>query len=130
MFWRGLERGVVQVPRCTGCDAWVWPARPGCPHCGSGDLDWTPVEPTGRVFSWTRVWYPFVPERADSLPYVVAVVELDVAPEVRMLGIFDGVDDQVHIGAAVAATIAAPTAPTLGLPSLRWSRLDEGTADG
>jgi len=66
-FWDGLADGAVRLPRCADCAQWVWPAQPRCPGCTSATLEWHDVRPNGRLYSWTRTWYPFVPARAEDL---------------------------------------------------------------
>jgi uncharacterized OB-fold protein len=122
-FWRALARGVVELPCCSTCGRWVWPVRPICPDCHTRTLVWTEVNPEGRVYSWSRIQYPFVPERSQ-LPYVVAVVEVPSAGNARVIGVIHGDDTRVRIGTKVSGTIAPPDATTLGLPSLQWEVTD------
>lgn len=122
-FWDGLADGVVRLPACAECGRWVWPAQPRCPHCLAAALEWRDVEPVGVIYSWTRTWYPFAPERADELPYVVLLVELPAAGGARILGVYAGPsDDDLAVGDDVVGVIAPPSARTLGLPSLTWVR--------
>jgi uncharacterized OB-fold protein len=97
--------------------------QPICPECHTRTLIWTEVNPEGRVYSWSRIQYPFVPQRTE-LPYTVAVVEVPSAGNARVIGVIQGDDTQVRIGAKVSGTIAPPDATTLGLPSLRWEVTD------
>lgn len=83
-------------------------------------MAWVEVEPRGTIYSWTRTWYPFVAERSDALPYVVVVVELPDADGSRVLGVLDGDEGDVRIGAPVSGRVAPACAETLGRPSLRW----------
>lgn len=125
-FWHGLDEGVVRLPQCSACDHWVWPAQPSCPRCLHTDLAWRDVQPDGVVYSWTRTWYPFVVARAEDLPYVVALVELPDAGNVRVLGVYAGSEGEraadLAVGDAVRGVIAAPSDQTYGLPSLTWVR--------
>ena len=122
-FWDGLVEGVVRLPACTECGRWIWPAQPRCPDCLRATLEWREVEPVGVVYSWTRTWYPFAPERAESLPYVVVLVELPAAGAVRLLGEYTGPsDDDIAVGDRVVGVIAPPAPRTFGLPSLTWVR--------
>ena len=50
------------------------------------ELDWVEVAPRGVIYSWTRVWHPVHPALRDACPYIVVVVELPEAGNVRMLG--------------------------------------------
>lgn len=118
IFWRGLDRHQLLIPRCATCDRWVWPARPVCPSCHTDAPVWTEVEPMGTLYSWTRTWYSFVPERSERLPYTVALVELDEASGVRVLGLFE--ESEPSIGTPVVGRYAPADTQTFGLPTLRW----------
>ena len=62
------------LQRCGRCDLVRFPPMGGCPHCGSPESNWVPVEPKGTVYSHTKVWH--APKQQE--PYAVAIVELDV----------------------------------------------------
>jgi hypothetical protein len=54
------------------------------------------------VYSFTIVRHPVTPELSDSVPYVVAVIELDDAPGARLFtNIVECDPDTVVIGQAV-----------------------------
>ncbi|WP_243770043.1 Zn-ribbon domain-containing OB-fold protein [Amycolatopsis acidicola] len=117
--WEGLREGELRVPQCDDCGNWIWPKRPICPRCHSFKVSWKAVEPTGKVFSWTRTWQPFAPEFSGHLPFVTVLAELPQAGGRRLLGILldaDGVDPQV--GQQVQAEFEA--SPDGGWPVLRW----------
>jgi uncharacterized OB-fold protein len=119
--WTGLGRGVYLLPRCPDCRRWVWPVQPRCGVCGHVGMAWEAVPMEGAVYSWIRTWYPFVDERAGSLPYVTVLVELPAAGNVRVLGIYEGDDQRLRTSAAVTGRIAEPSEATFGLPSVVWS---------
>jgi uncharacterized OB-fold protein len=128
-FWRGLDRGVLNLPVCRGCQRWTWPMAVRCGSCGSYEFDWRVIDAVGEVFTWTRTWYPFVAERAGDLPYVVVVVELPHAGRSRVLGVLRGATEGVSVGAHVRGRIEAPSAATFGLPSLVWELVDAPSTD-
>ena len=65
---------------------------------------WEDVAPTGIIYSWERVWHPVHPALVASVPYVVVLVELPHADNIRMVGNLLGDRRQeVPIGAAVHA---------------------------
>jgi uncharacterized OB-fold protein len=99
----------------------MWPPEFRCAACGAFGLDWVPVEASGIVYSWTRTWYPFVPERADELPYCVVLAELPQAGGARLLGVLDGDDEGLRIGRHVRGTIHPPNDASRGFPTVRWS---------
>jgi uncharacterized OB-fold protein len=83
-FFAGAARGELVIPRCTGCDAWVWYPEPTCPGCG-GQPAWRPTSGRGRLFSWAVVRRPFLAAFAEMTPFVTALVALEEAPEVRIV---------------------------------------------
>jgi len=47
---------------------------------------WERVSGRGRIYSWERVWHPAHPALKNSCPYLVVVVELPDAGNIRMVG--------------------------------------------
>lgn len=127
-YWSGLAHEVLRVQRCARCAAWQWPADWRCPVCGSYDFEWPEVEPRGRIYSWIRTHYPFVPGYAELLPYVTVLVELPQAGGARMMGLLlagDGGDDpDPHIGDVIVGEFAQASPDTLDLPVLHWRKVD------
>lgn len=121
-FWRALEEGSLKLPQCTKCQTWTWPAHYRCGACGSWKFDWLDVEPTGQVFSWTRTHYAFerVKERADQVPYVTVLTELPQAGGARVLGLLDGDEAGLKVGASVDGHILPPSHRSKGYPSIVW----------
>jgi hypothetical protein len=83
-FFAGAARGVLTIPRCTGCDQWVWYPEERCPACG-GALEWQVTSGQARLFSWAVVQRPFLPAFAEMVPFVTALVTLEEAPAVRIV---------------------------------------------
>jgi uncharacterized OB-fold protein len=101
-FWRSLRDGQLSFPRCTECDRFHWYPKLRCPHCGSSKLRWNRVAGEGTVFSWTTVRHAFSDEYQEKTPYVVALVEFDDAPSVRLVSNLTAVDlDAICIGMRV-----------------------------
>jgi uncharacterized OB-fold protein len=84
-FWSGLEIDELRVQECRSCGTRQFPEWI-CHRCLGFDLAWVPVRPVGTIYSWERVWNPSHPVVAPALPYLVVLVQLDDAPEVRMIG--------------------------------------------
>lgn len=124
--WEGLRAGELRIQRCTRCRAWVWAPRPICPDCHSFTPGWESVDQTGTVYAWTRTWQPFHESMSGSLPFVIVVVELPQAGNVRIVGVLDDDGgDEVAIGQSVRGRIEEPTDPN-GWPILRWARTSNG----
>jgi len=121
-YWRGLERGEFRLPRCARCAHWLWPAHFRCAECGSWDIAWVSLEPIGRIFTWTRSWYVFdrTRERAADIPYVTVVAEIPAADGARVMGVLQGPQDGLRIGAPVRGSIDSPAVISKGYPSIRW----------
>jgi uncharacterized OB-fold protein len=98
-FWRGGEHGQLLVQRCADCGTWAHPPLPICRSCHGRDLSPRPVGGEGTVWSFTVNRYRWSPELEP--PYVVAEVELDEQPGLRLLtAIVDA--DEVAIGMRVS----------------------------
>lgn len=85
-YWQGTRRHELWVQRCRSCLAWQWGPEWICHACRSFDVGWEQVEPSGRIYSWERVWHPVNPVLAPACPYVIVLVELPDAGGVRVLG--------------------------------------------
>jgi uncharacterized OB-fold protein len=85
-FWEAAAEHRLVVPRCTTCATFRLPPSPFCWNCRSQGVDWVEQPGRGTVYSYTVVWHPLLPDLADSVPYVPAVVSLPEAPGVRVVG--------------------------------------------
>lgn len=99
-YWRALAQGVLMIQRCADCGTVRHPPRPRCGHCASAAHRWESASGRGTVYSFTIVHHPANPELVDSVPYVVALIELDEGP--RLVSNVVGVDpEHVAIGQRV-----------------------------
>jgi hypothetical protein len=71
-FFAGAARGELMLQRCGACGAFMWPVKPRCVECFSGDVEWTPAGGRAVLYSFVVVHqrYPGFEE-----PYIVATVE-------------------------------------------------------
>jgi uncharacterized OB-fold protein len=71
-FFAGAARGELMLQRCRTCGAFMWPVKPRCVECFSGDVEWAPAGGRAVLYSFAVVHqrYPGFDE-----PYVVATVE-------------------------------------------------------
>lgn len=95
-FWTGGQRGELMITHCVACDMAIHPAQMVCPACLSGT---TPraAAGTGTVVARTinrQMW------SADMVvPFVLAVIELDGEPGVRITArVVDADVESVRIG--------------------------------
>lgn len=80
-----LAAGRLCFPYCTDCRRFHWYPMPRCPHCRSAHLEWREVSGRGRLFSWTEIHHAFDARYTGPLPYIVALVDIDDAPGVRLV---------------------------------------------
>ena len=85
-FWAATRRHELKVQRCNKCATFQFGPEWICHKCHSFDLGWHTVSGRGRLYSWVRIWNPVHPALKDACPYIVAVVELPDAGNVRMVG--------------------------------------------
>ncbi len=103
-FWEATRRHELVVQRCNACQTFQFGPEWLCHACRSFDMGWHRVSGQGRIYSWERVWYPVHPALQSKLPYLVVLVELPDAGNVRMVGNLLGDPEQpVEIGALVEA---------------------------
>jgi uncharacterized OB-fold protein len=104
-FWTSGRTGHWELPRCRSCRLFIHPGQPRCPYCLTDSLQPERVSGTGSVFTFTINRYPWF---ADwSVPFVVALIELDDQPGLRVTSNLVGVEPQdVRIGLRVGVEFA------------------------
>lgn len=91
------------IHRCGACQRFFHPPAPICPSCGSLDVAPQATSGRGRIATYTINLQAWKPELAA--PYVVAIVELDDQPGLRLLSNVVGLPpDQVRISMPVQVT--------------------------
>jgi uncharacterized OB-fold protein len=124
-YWNGLQEETLLLQRCDACQRFQWGPEWICHRCHSFQLTYTPVATKGRVYSYERVWHPVHPALKDQGPYIVVLVELTQADNVRIVGNLLGDPQQaVPIGAAVQAVFEHHREADPAFTLLQW-RLSE-----
>jgi uncharacterized OB-fold protein len=101
-FWVACAEHRLVIPRCTSCGTFRMPPSPFCFVCQAKEIEWVEQSGAGTVYSFTIVRHAVIPEVAESVPYVPAVIELPDAPGARLVCQLVGVDPEtVHIGMPV-----------------------------
>lgn len=104
-FWAAAARGELAVPRCDGCGRLVWYPDGACRRCGATASTWVVVSGRGRLFSWSVVHRAFIPQFADAVPFVAALVALDEDPAVRIVTrIVDAAPETLRVDMPVRVT--------------------------
>lgn len=119
-FWTSGIGGRLQFLRCPSCGYYTHPPGPVCARCRNNEVAYVPVSGLGTVYALTlnhQPWYP-----GWSLPYVVAIVQLDEQEDLRLLtNIVGGGAESVHIGDRVQVRFEEHENVALPL----FERLDE-----
>ncbi len=103
-YWEATRAGRLRIQKCRGCGAWQWGPEWICHRCHSFDLVWEDVEGKGRIYSYERPHHPVLAALNGHGPYLVVLVELPHAGNVRMVGnLLGNPQQEVRIGAAVEA---------------------------
>ena len=123
-FWKAAAEGRLEVQRCEMCAHLQHPPRAVCTRCGSRSLAYEPVSGAGDVYSFTTVQRALTPALREHVPYILALIDLDVGLRVMSL-VRDCDPEDVSIGMPVLAAFErvgemltllvfapAPNAPT------------------
>jgi uncharacterized OB-fold protein len=76
-FYDFCKRHELRFQRCSRCATWRHIPRHLCAKCGSGEWEWSKSSGRGKVFSWTTIMQPALPQFAKSVPYSAVVIEMD-----------------------------------------------------
>lgn len=99
-FWTGGERSELMIAFCGDCQDAIHPPQLLCPACHSQAVTPRAVAGTGTVYTFTVNHQPWLP--GMTVPFTIAVVDLDDAPGVRVTAPVVTEDpDSVRIGQAM-----------------------------
>jgi uncharacterized protein len=108
-YWKAVRDERLLVLRCDSCHEWLWGPEWICPACHSFQMSWTEVprvdgQYVGVIYSWERIWHPTDARLGQTVPFVVYMVSIPSAGNIRMLGNLVGDQTaEVEIGASVRA---------------------------
>jgi uncharacterized protein len=102
-YWTSGEDGMLRFLRCTACGYYVHPPSPICPICRTKTLEPRAVSGRATVATFTINHQPWIP--TFDPPYVVAIVEIEEQPSVRLMtNIVGCAPEDVSIGMPVEVT--------------------------
>ena len=120
-FWQGLRDEVLLLQRCDACQHWQWGPEWLCHRCHHFELSFESVSPEGKIYSFERVWHPVHPALKEQGPYIVVLVELPQADNLRLVGNLLGDPEQsVAIGAEVDAVFEHHEDVDVPFTLLQW----------
>jgi uncharacterized OB-fold protein len=110
-FWTGGRNGELLIMRCRGCGRFFHPPAPICWRCRSTDVAPEAVSGRATVAAYTVNRQPWIP--GFEPPYLVAMVELDEEPDVRLItNVVDIAAEEVDVGLVVEVFFEDWTAPS------------------
>lgn len=121
-YWAAAGRGELVVAQCDACGRAHHPPEPACPACGADGPRPRVVSGRGTVFAACVVRQAFDAAFADAVPYHLALVAPDDAPEVRILTNLLGADaaEPVPVGTPVEVGFERLDGPgAVALPQFR-----------
>ena len=117
-FWTSGADGQLRMLHCASCSYVIHPPAPYCPTCGSTTTEPRVVSGHGSVYSYTVNVQPW-----DGVGdvYVVALVELDEQPDVRLMtNLVDVLPEDARIGMPVEVVFEERAGdPSVYLPLFR-----------
>jgi uncharacterized OB-fold protein len=107
-FWDACRAGHLTAQRCEACGHWRWPPAAVCPHCRKLGGVWTSLRGAGTVSSFVVVHQATHPDFTGAVPYTIAFIALDEAPDELLLqsNIIACPWDDVRVGMRVEVTYA------------------------
>ena len=119
-FWEALQRHELYVQKCRDCAAVRYYPRALCPECLSSRTEWLRSSGKGQIYTFTVTYQNQSPGFRESLPYIMAYVEL--AEGVKMLSnLIDCKPEDARIGMPVEVVYEDVT-PEVTLAKFRPAR--------
>ena len=96
-YWEALKAHRLEIQQCADCAHWFFYPRKHCPSCFSDNVVWKEVSGEGTLLAYTITRIPTLPEFADEMPQMLAVVQLAEGPHLNTTLV--GVElDRIKIG--------------------------------
>ncbi|MGH7918100.1 MAG: Zn-ribbon domain-containing OB-fold protein [Candidatus Binataceae bacterium] len=119
-WWEAIKRHELYIQKCRDCGELRYYPRALCTNCLSSRVEWIKCNGGGKIYTFTVTNQNQSAGFRDSLPYVMAYVELDEG--LRMLtNIVDCPPEQVKIGMPVEVVYDDAT-PEVTLVKFRPAR--------
>ena len=117
-YWEGAGRGELVLQRCKACGTVQHRPRALCVTCFKDEIEHFVASGRGTVYTFTVTEQNQAPPFRDSLPYVLAYVELEEGPRL-LTNIVGCTPDEVRIGLPVRAEFRTAPGDALGVPVFR-----------
>ena len=119
-WWEAAQRHELYIQKCRDCGDLRFHPRALCTSCMSSRTEWVRCKGGGKIYTFTVTNQNQAAGFRESLPYVMAWVELDEGVKM-MTNIVDCPPEQVKIGMPVEAVFDDVT-PEVTLVKFRPAR--------
>ncbi len=100
--------GSLRFQTCEACGGMQHPPEEVCGHCQATGFSWQEAGPEGTIVSCAVVHQAVHPLLKDAIPYVVAVIDVDGAPGINVVGnVLEVEPSEVRIGQRVRVEFEA-----------------------
>jgi uncharacterized OB-fold protein len=123
-WWEGARQRKYLVRQCKKCGHKFFPPTfPACGKCSSMELGWFETAGRGVIHSYVVVVQPIVGAFINTVPYVVAIIELDDCKEedgtvTRVAGVLTNEESEAAIGLPCEVLFEETNDPKIVMP--RW----------
>jgi len=76
-WWEALQRHELYLQKCRSCGELRYYPRALCTNCLSSKIEWVPSKGRGKVYTFTATYQNGAAGFRESLPYIMAYIELD-----------------------------------------------------
>lgn len=120
-YWEAAKQHKLMMQKCAECGHIAFPPGHFCRRCRSAQFNWVEVSGRGTVYTFAVMRDTLI--SGLEPPYVVAQIELDDQPGLRMIAnVLDCPAEAVHIGMPVQVTFQDVT-DDITLPQFKPAHL-------
>lgn len=120
-FWNAASEQRLALQRCAECKKLQYPPEVCCIHCQSQDFDIVEANGRGVLYAYSTVSRPLHAGFVDALPYVVALVELDEQPGLRMITNLVDIPEGTQLQSGMPVELVFEDRGAITLPQFRLS---------
>jgi len=109
-FYKFVGEGKLMAAKCNSCGAVILPPRPACSKCMSTNLQWTSVNPMGKLLTYTVI-HVSPKEFESKAPYALGIVRFDNGGQ--LLGMVRDIEPaKLQVGMTVTIDFERTSTPT------------------
>lgn len=118
-YWAAAAQHRLVLQRCRSCQQLQYPPEICCLHCQFDDLELAEASGHGVLYSYAVVERALHAGFLDALPYVVALVELDDQPGLRILTNLVGVPPGTELRCGMPVQVSFEERGAVTLPQFQ-----------